>query len=379
MSVLQRKARAGNEERQARSMTVPKSLRIGLAKVADDLFDLALAVIGVSRETWSGDGVSQQVEDGPLLVLLDGAHGSIGGAIIDAALVQALVQQQTMGKVFAAQESERRLTATDAALCAPLLDQLFKTANSLLEEEDDRRLLAPFAFGAHCENARLFALALDAPEYHVLRLTVDIAAGISQSTMTLILPEPEARPEVSDDPKNDEVAPHPRNLAKTVLALETELTAVLCRFTMPISQITSLAVGVTIPVHAEAFDEVELLTNEHRKIAKGAMGQVDGVRALMLQGVVGAHAVSLNDTGADASDLPVPASPEIALETTTPLSLDEPSVEDVPDLPDLPGFDDSDAAVTALEDLPDLPDLSDIPDLDEEFPALDDLPKLNIA
>ena len=58
MSVLQRKARAGNEERQARSMTVPKSLRVGLAKAGDDLFDMALAVIGVTLEKISNDEVS---------------------------------------------------------------------------------------------------------------------------------------------------------------------------------------------------------------------------------------------------------------------------------------------------------------------------------
>ena len=45
-NVLGRIAAAGREERQARAMTLPKAMRLTLAKVADALMDLPLAVIG---------------------------------------------------------------------------------------------------------------------------------------------------------------------------------------------------------------------------------------------------------------------------------------------------------------------------------------------
>ena len=50
MSVLQRIAQAGKQEHQVRSMTVPKSLRVGLAKTADELLGMALVVIGAMLE-----------------------------------------------------------------------------------------------------------------------------------------------------------------------------------------------------------------------------------------------------------------------------------------------------------------------------------------
>ena len=71
MSVLQRKAKAGKEEHQARAMTVAKAMRISLAKLADDTFDMALAVIGFRRERVSGDGIGDVAGKNALLLLLD--------------------------------------------------------------------------------------------------------------------------------------------------------------------------------------------------------------------------------------------------------------------------------------------------------------------
>lgn len=79
MSVLQRKARAGKQEHQARAMTVAKALRVSFAKVADKLLDLALAVIGVTRERCDGDQLPDKIDEAGLLLLLDGPGGATGG------------------------------------------------------------------------------------------------------------------------------------------------------------------------------------------------------------------------------------------------------------------------------------------------------------
>ena len=141
MSVLQRKAQVGRKEHQARAMTVPKALRIGLAKVADDAFDMALAVIGVTKETASASGLLADVGDETLLLMLYGVAGKPGGALLGNTLVSALVQQQTTGRVAAASAVDRPMTATDAALCAPMIDLLFKRAHGLVDNEVDRAAL----------------------------------------------------------------------------------------------------------------------------------------------------------------------------------------------------------------------------------------------
>ena len=143
MSVLQRKAQAGKQEHQARAMNVPKALRVSVAKIADEIFDMALVVIGISQERCEGDTIAEKLDDASLLMLLDGPGRSPGGAMVGPELVGAMIQQQTTGKVGKSAPEPRPLTSTDAALCAPLLDSLFTRAHGLLETDEDRDVLSP--------------------------------------------------------------------------------------------------------------------------------------------------------------------------------------------------------------------------------------------
>lgn len=382
MSVLQRKAQAGKQEHQARSMTVPKSLRVSLAKVADDLFDMALAVIGVTQEKCAGDGLNAVIEPDSLLLLLDGPNGATGGVMIGAGLVGALVQQQTTGRVAPEPSVDRKMTVTDAALCAPLMDALFKRANAVLETEKDKDVLSCFRFGARAENARLFELAMGAAEYHVLRLTVDVASGAFQSPMVMILPVPDERHTSIHDPTDGqkEAPPSKPTLEKTVLGLQAEITAVLGRVKIPLAQISTLKPGVTLRLPSDAFDEVELVSVDGSVICTGAMGQIDGQRAICLNDAPAAYGETHRYDDLDAS-MPIEL-PDVNV--AEPLSVSPPEsfpdmsdaesssigeLPDLPDIPDFPDFADQDEALEAL----------DLPDLDDELPDLEDLPKLNIA
>lgn len=393
MSVLQRKAQAGKQEHQARSMTVPKSLRVSFAKVGNDLLDLALAVIGATQEQCTGDELADKLDDNALLILLDGPGGAMGGAMLGPELVGAFVQQQTTGRVAQTPSAKRRLTATDAALCAPVIDAVFKRSSALLESQSDKDLLAVYKFGARCENARLFNLALGGPDYHVIRLTIDVAAGAFQSTLTLILPEPVEQPMLELETTEGKPAPTKNRMQSVVMDLPTEIAAILCKLEVPVAQISKLQIGQTFAVRPEAFDEVTLVGLDGRKISKGALGQVDGQRALMLATFgsgqssgarVGIDAYDDLDRTADLGRAAVPeiseALPDLQMLDGEATEIGGPPITDIDALPDLP---DLDGDLPDLSDLPDLPDfdseLPELPDLDGDLPDLDDLPKLNIA
>lgn len=372
MSVLQRKAQVGKQEHQARAMTVPKALRVGLAKVADDAFDMALAVIGVTKETAAASVVLEDVGEETLLLLLDGVAGKVGGALLGSALVSALVQQQTTGRVAAAVVEDRRMTATDAALCAPLIDLLFKRAHGLVDNDADRVELPCLKFGARAENKRLFELALDEVEYTVLRLTVDIAGGVAQSSLVLLLPPPAAMPDPVPASDGNETSQNPKTLKPAIMDVPAELSAVLCRLRFPLAQISALEIGHLIDVPSESFDAVELLSINGRLISSGAMGHVDGNRALMLNSGSGAedttsrHLGGLNDLVPEQSDYSKLDLPELEMPQTD-VPFDPSNIDTLPDIPE------ADSEPTA--DLPDLPDLADL----DGLPDLPDLPKLNIA
>ncbi|WP_298970956.1 flagellar motor switch protein FliM [uncultured Roseobacter sp.] len=396
MSVLQRKAQAGKQEHQARAMTVPKALRVSLAKIADQMFDMALAVIGATQERCGGDALSDKMDDASLLVVLDGPRGNVGGAVIGAELVAAMIQQQTTGKVAKEAPAARPLTSTDAALCAPLLDALFQRSHGLLEEDADRDILCPYKFGARVENARLFGLALDANEYHIVKLTIDVAGGAFQSNLTLILPVFERAPEHIASEETGVAAPA-QTLEKSVMSLRADLTAVLGRLKLPLDKLSQLVPGDVLTLKPDAFDTVEIMTCDRRVVSRGAMGQIEGQRAIQLD-----NAVARPDHPArraedrEGLDLPqvdplkeAPGGNDFGGLPDIDIGAIEHEPEGLPDLPDLPALEGEDG-LPDLSDLPGLsedtemaalPDLSDLPGLsdEDELPSLEDMPDFKIA
>lgn len=390
MSVLQRKAQAGKQEHQARSMTVPKSLRIGLAKSADEQLGLALAVIGATQTKCKSDVLTENLEPDGLLVLLDGSEGSIGGAVLGTGLVRSIVQQQTTGRVAPTPDDERRLTATDAALCAPVIDALFQKACGLLDSEQDRAVLGEYRFGARSEDPRLFQLALGDPEYNVIRLTIDVATGALQSTLTLVLPVScaPARDATLETSGGSGIFQPETTLEKTVMKLKTELAAVLCHVTVPLSRMNTFKPGDVLAIPSEVFEDVGLFSLGGKRISVGVLGQLDGWRALMLGDTdpqedqeVEYGASEFDHLSSAQKETTVFGTPDdVSNDIITPESLALEGQMDIadpplaPKLPDLGGVSDENAerAEPVLPELPDLPDLDDLPDFDE-------LPKLNIA
>ncbi|WP_370401168.1 FliM/FliN family flagellar motor C-terminal domain-containing protein [Sulfitobacter sp. JB4-11] len=390
-SALVRKADVGRQEHQARAMTLAKALRLTAAKVADDLLDMAFAVIGMRAERCTGDGLARLFEGDGLLMLLEGPQRQRAAAVMDKALVGALIQQQTMGKVLAVPEGgdDRSLTDTDAAICAPFLDALLSRASPLPERAEDQALIHGFTFGARTPEPRLLLMALEAPAYRILYLTIDIEGGRRQGELMLCLPDagaeargPSGGTEMAQNGTsgNAPTAPTaPRTLSDPVMALPVDLPVALTRIRLTLSALSNLKVGEVLTLEDRDFTAARLLTPEGKGLGRGTLGQVQGQRALQL-------AIETIQTGstpkfAGAMDRDHATEPDVAaagfgagLEERGDLTAalpdlpdlsDDGAGQDLPDLPDLP----------ELDDLPELPELPDMSDLDDLAP-LPDLPNL---
>jgi flagellar motor switch protein FliM len=99
--MLRRMVAAAREDQSFRSMSLPKALRLTAPKVADSLFDLPLAVIGVTERRVTQSEAWALFYDKTLLILLNGPGGIVGAAALDGGLVGALIQRQTTGQVSA--------------------------------------------------------------------------------------------------------------------------------------------------------------------------------------------------------------------------------------------------------------------------------------
>lgn len=354
-SVMQRKVRAGQAQHQARTVSVLKALRLTLSKVGQDLFSLALAAIGATQEKTDADGCAAMFDDDHLLILLDGPEGARGAAMIDPTLVGGLIQQQTMGQVRPAPDGVlRAMTGTDASLVAPLINALLERAAVLPETAEDRAILEGYRYGAKAADVRLLMLALDAPEFHVIRLTVDMARGARQGEVVLCLPiAPLLPPPEEEVPEEAEQPVSQRSLGDTMMGLPARLVVSLCEVRLPVGVVSSLRVGQVIDLGVVSFQDAKIRTLDHRVLAKAVLGQSNGMRAVRLKpdppaGVVpkrreeDAHRMLI-----DSSATPTSFEASYAAESLQGFGgSDSPHADaagqrDVmPDLSDLPGFED---------------------------------------
>ena len=394
-NILERKAATGRESHQARAVTVPKALRLTIAKLAEEMLDLPMASLSISRDIVENEGLEEALPAENLLLLMDGRGGRVGIVMLDAALVGGLVQQQTMGTVLPDFDEGRRMTQTDAALVAPMVEELLRRVSNVIEQRTDAVIFEDYRFSAMAEDQRLALMALEKPEYSRFSLTLDVARGARQGQLVFILPESDPEDPIAleapgEDPVSEEKQP---DMVTTALGLEAELDMVLCKLRLPLGHIEKLRPGDMIEMPQNVFPKVKAVTIEGTAVGQGIIGQIDGQRAVQLM-----HKPKQQNTPqrreSDRNDLELPEVTPLGGEA--PMARPEPAdmmlpalpdMSEAPALPDLPGDDLPDLPdLPALDDLPpveeppapDLPDLDGLPELDD-LPDLADLPDLKMA
>jgi len=280
-SVLARKLAVAREGTSGISSSVTlKALRRSLARAAADLCDLPVAVIAARQVNCSPEDLNRHLSDEKLLLVLDGPNARIGAVALDAAAVTAFIQQQTMGQVTGKAPSERHYTSTDAAMTADFIDRAFAKATTMLEGQADLPLFEGFRFGARIEDVRSLMLGLEADDYRVIEMTLDLSCGAMQGTMTLILPEPTAA-ELAADGQAGTLDFGP-SLGSSMGAMRVEMSAVLCKMQVPLSEFSNLAVGDLLQLDQAFLYETELIAINGQRISGGRLGQINGARAVRL-------------------------------------------------------------------------------------------------
>ena len=279
-TVIHRKARVAREEYQARAMSPAKALRLALATSADQMFDLPLVVTALEQVELSQTALRREFDGGGLLMLLDGPGGACGGVRVDLALLTALIEVQTTGRVTGRVPSDRPVTRTDAAIAAPLIDAALTGAETLLGEDSPDHWAIGYRFGVMMEDARAMTLALHAPAFHVFRLYVEVGEVAQTGVITVLLPVPAAVKVRKNDPKhaNDSL----RTLEHSAMDAPVSLKAVLGRIRLPLARVCALEVGEVLAFSMERPMETRLEINQKHTVAVGRLGQVNGARAVRL-------------------------------------------------------------------------------------------------
>lgn len=350
--VLLQKAQAAKRAEEARVMSPAKALRRALSRTANDEWELMLTAQGVLIEELDQDGAAAALTGAGLLVLLDGPDGAVGGVLLDRELLAGLIEVQTIGRVTKLPADTRELTHTDAAMMTPLIDGCLKRFVTNLEGHPMAAGAQGFRFGVMMTDVRSLSLLLDAAEYSVFRVTLDLADGTRQGEMVLVLPAVPTPEEVSE-PDPDAAGEYEEKLLLVPATVRAELAAVR----VPVSRLSALKPGDVIELPEGAIRTARLVAGAGHVVAKVQLGRMDSMRAVRL----------LSETGAARANA-----------VATALSIETPEVTDLPDTGAAP------VAASALADslpahVPALPETqgSSVDAFGNDLDALPDLPPLD--
>ncbi len=352
LTTLQRKAGAGRGESDASGMTPAKALRLALSKAAQEELSLALRVQGVAESRVNQPGLLGVLSDDLLLLLLEGPQGGLGVAALDIQALAALIEVQTMGQVLKSPATQRRATATDSAMCEPLLGRALQEFEGHLAGSAAERWAAGFRFGERVENVRLLGLRLGEMDYRLFRISLDMADGAKKGELLLALP---AEGCVQRKCGTDGGQSWSRMLQKAVQVSHAELLGVLHRTQMPLAAVTAFKIGDLVPVPQSAIGEVLLEGADGRVVGVARLGQQNGYRALRIAdgATVGAA------TGRPAGEGMVNITPDPPPDEPADFPLSDGDM--APETPAMP------AAAEGAQGLPDLPGapMADIGDIGE--------------
>lgn len=274
-TALLRKLSAGREDLKNRPRSVLRALRLGFARAAADRLNLPLAVIGAKQSLQSVNDLVDAVGDDWLLLFLTGPDG-VAAACLDPNAVSAILQTQTIGQVTETAPEARAFTNTDAAMTAPLLEAALAKAAELAENASDEVGLIGYEYMSRAQDLRSVCLTLVEDMYCGFELTVDLAGGIRQGHIFVLLPRQSSQVEDCLIPEADEGP----SLEQSSGVVRAELNAVLCRMSVPLSDLSGLSAGDILPLQHARLDRTEILAIDRSRTAVGRLGQCGGLRAV---------------------------------------------------------------------------------------------------
>lgn len=314
-SVIRKKALNGREDFDARAMSWSKAVRLSLERLSDRLFDLEISVRTVEQVDCSLRDLREVASGDQLIMLLD-AYGGLtaaeaqnaragrGAAILDRGLVQSLVEVQTRGKITQAGLETRAFTSTDAAVAAQLIDPVLSAVDDMMIDSPQSADPLRLRYGDKVEDGRALLLALEAPDYALFRIALDIESGARSGEMVLAIPDEMLRPPppafLAEEGDTGEF-----DLSTLALSAPIALNAVVARLTLPLSRISTLKPGDVLPVERRALTRTELLGSKGFVLGRVTLGQMNGVRAVRFGAAERDSAAHIDDL--DSADAKTPA------------------------------------------------------------------------
>lgn len=278
-SILHRLLRSATDGAKE-PVTSARALRLAMARSAERSIGLTLSVIGVTEEIMPLDVLIAQADPAWMLISIGTEDRLVGFAGLDLQARTAVVERQTLGELRAAPAPDRPVTASDAALCAPLVARFLSDFANTAEGTPLTGWTDDLAAGARFDDARAAGMVLPETEMRLVRLSLDFGAPDRQGQLAIALPvhraatpAPSARPGL----------PFADMLRARVMEAPASLDAVLARLHLPLSRVEGFEIGQSLPLPGVTVKSVRIEGPDGRQIAEGRLGQITGSRAVRIE------------------------------------------------------------------------------------------------
>lgn len=282
-------------------LTASRAVRLALARAAQTSIGMTVTVGSVGEQALFLDPLLEECNDDMLLLALTRDGGICGLMACDAALVSAMIEVMTTGKITDTVPDNRRVTRTEGTLVQPILRAILDE----LDETTARTSLDSWTrfvgIGPRFETCRAASFALSERIYRLMRITLDCGAPDRQGTLLLALPlQASAQPLMPVAVADVPVADWHSQFRAAVMAAPARLDAVLHRMKVPLSTMTALEVGDCLPLTGCTVGMVRLVDPNGRTVARGRLGQIAGQIAVRIQDA--ADVIPMTDMDQAAND-----------------------------------------------------------------------------
>lgn len=263
-----------------------------LRELCKDSFDLDVEIKIPDARKDSAPAALKAMEKVMLPFLLKGAGGRRGLFVLDGALIDALIEIQMLDKVLPTPRLDRPITAIDAGLSEGFVHKC------LAAMADAPGMMSDLSVVDAEQDRSALRLALRDGQFDIMAVEIDMGPGIKTGLFELWLP-------VSAPAKPPASKPNPK-MTSLLSECEVELDTSMIGCKVSAAELMALAPGALIRLPVKSLTDVTVSDCDARRIATGRLGQLNGMRAVLITEIKGGAGPAQKTSDAGQTNLPAP-------------------------------------------------------------------------
>lgn len=268
--------------------TPARAAAAALGRAADGHFGLPAKTLEAVPGAATLAELAEILPDSALFAVVQGPADAVGVVALCPDTVATLIEMQALGRVTARPVDRRRATVSDAMICADFVNMLLAGFNGSEGPIDGFEGFGDFRYASYLDDRRPLLLMLEDGACRTMRLRVSFGASDRREGRILIaIPQERALRAL---PYIDAVQPQPGRPAATqpdlthnVRDASIEISAILCRRRLTLSELRALTPGRSLSLPRVSLADARVETGSGQLLVRGKLGEVDGCYAIRLQ------------------------------------------------------------------------------------------------